>query len=66
MWIPTDWFYEPVKSAWQNDLIDGVTARYFKPERSLTVAQDREAGRGAAPEAERRLCDAAKWRDALV
>lgn len=33
------WFYEPVKSAWQNDLIDGVTARYFKPERSLTVAQ---------------------------
>ena len=34
-----DWFYEPVKSAWQNDLIDGVTARYFKPERSLTVAQ---------------------------
>ena len=31
-----DWFYEPVKSAWQNDLIDGVTARYFKPERSLT------------------------------
>ena len=34
-----DWFYEPVKSAWQNDLINGVTARYFKPERSLTVAQ---------------------------
>ena len=34
-----DWFYESVKSAWQNDLIDGVTARYFKPERSLTVAQ---------------------------
>ena len=34
-----DWFYEPVKSAWANELIDGVTARYFKPERSLTVAQ---------------------------
>ena len=34
-----DWFYEPVKSAWQNDLIDGVTARYFKPDSTLTVAQ---------------------------
>ena len=34
-----DWFYEPVKSAWEQELIDGVTARYFKPERSLTVAQ---------------------------
>lgn len=34
-----DWFYESVKSAWEQELIDGVTARYFKPERSLTVAQ---------------------------
>ena len=34
-----DWFYEPVKSAWANELIDGVTARYFKPDSTLTVAQ---------------------------
>ena len=34
-----DWFYEPVKSAWENELIDGVTARYFKPDSTLTVAQ---------------------------
>ena len=34
-----DWFYEPVKSAWQNDLIDGVTARYYMPDNTLTVAQ---------------------------
>ena len=33
------WFYEPVKSAWQNDLIDGVTARYYMPDNTLTVAQ---------------------------
>ena len=34
-----DWFYESVKSAWENELIDGVTARYFKPDNTLTVAQ---------------------------
>ena len=34
-----DWFYEAVKSAWENELIDGVTARYFKPDNTLTVAQ---------------------------
>ena len=34
-----DWFYESVKSAWTNELIDGVTARYFKPDNTLTVAQ---------------------------
>ena len=34
-----DWFYESVKSAWANELIDGVTARYFKPDSTLTVAQ---------------------------
>ena len=34
-----DWFYNAVKSAWENELIDGVTARYFKPDNTLTVAQ---------------------------
>ena len=34
-----DWFYEPVRSAWEADLIDGVTARYYMPENTLTVAQ---------------------------
>ena len=34
-----DWFYESVKSAWEQELIDGVTARYFKPDNTLTVAQ---------------------------
>ena len=34
-----DWFYEAVRSAWENELIDGVTARYFKPDSTLTVAQ---------------------------
>ena len=34
-----DWFYEPVKSAWEQELIDGVTARYYMPDNTLTVAQ---------------------------
>ena len=34
-----DWFYEPVKSAWANELIDGVAARYYMPDNTLTVAQ---------------------------
>lgn len=34
-----DWFYGAVKSAWENELIDGVTARYFEPDSTLTVAQ---------------------------
>ena len=34
-----DWFYGAVKSAWEQELIDGVTARYFKPDSTLTVAQ---------------------------
>ena len=29
----------PVKSAWANELIDGVTARYYMPDNTLTVAQ---------------------------
>ena len=34
-----DWFYESVKSAWEQELIDGVTARYYMPDNTLTVAQ---------------------------
>ena len=34
-----DWFYGAVKSAWENELIDGVTARYYMPDNTLTVAQ---------------------------
>ena len=34
-----DWFYESVKSAWEQELIDGVTARYYMPDNALTVAQ---------------------------
>ena len=34
-----DWFYEPIKSAWGQELIDGVTARYYMPDNTLTVAQ---------------------------
>ena len=34
-----DWFYESAKSAWANELIDGVTARYYMPDNTLTVAQ---------------------------
>lgn len=35
----TDWFYDAVKNAYQNDLIDGVSATQFKPTSNLTVAQ---------------------------
>ena len=34
-----DWFYESVRSAWANELIDGVTPIYYKPDSTLTVAQ---------------------------
>ena len=38
--IPSDsWYYSSVKAAWENDLIDGVTANEFKPNATLTVAQ---------------------------
>ena len=33
------WFYDEVKQAWENDLIDGVTGTLYKPEETLTVAQ---------------------------
>lgn len=35
----TAWYYESVKSAWENGLINGVTAERFMPEQTLTVAQ---------------------------
>ena len=37
---PSDrWYYSNVKAAWENGLIDGVTANEFKPNATLTVAQ---------------------------
>ena len=38
--VPSDsWYYSSVKAAWENGLIDGVTARYYMPDNTLTVAQ---------------------------
>ena len=38
--IPSDsWYYSSVKAAWENGLIDGVTANEFKPNATLTLAQ---------------------------
>ena len=34
-----DWYYDSVRLAWKNDLIDGVTATEFRPGSTLTVAQ---------------------------
>ncbi len=34
-----DWFYDEVKDAYQNDLIDGMTPTLYKPYDNLTVAQ---------------------------
>lgn len=33
------WYYDSVCIAWENDLIDGMTASEFKPDSPLTVAQ---------------------------
>ena len=33
------WYYDEVKEAWENDLIDGMTATEYKPDNTLTVAQ---------------------------
>ena len=33
------WYYASVRGAWENGLIDGVTAYAFKPDNQLTVAQ---------------------------
>ena len=35
----TAWYYDEVKEAWENDLIDGMTATEYKPDNTLTVAQ---------------------------
>lgn len=35
----TDWFYDSVRRAWENGLIDGVTANLYQPDGTLTVAQ---------------------------
>ena len=35
----TSWYYDSVYAAWDNGLIDGVTATLFKPDDQLTVAQ---------------------------
>ena len=37
--LSDSWYYSSVKAAWENDLIDGVTANEFKPNATLTVAQ---------------------------
>ena len=38
--VPSDsWYYSSVKAAWENGLIDGVTANEFKPNATLTLAQ---------------------------
>lgn len=33
------WYYDSVRAAWENGLIDGVTAKEFRPDNQLTVAQ---------------------------
>ena len=35
----TAWYYDEVKEAWENDLIDGMSADRFDPNGNLTVAQ---------------------------
>lgn len=38
--VPTSaWYYDSVKSAWENDLINGVTNSKFRPDENMTVAQ---------------------------
>lgn len=34
-----DWFYDAVKGAWENGLINGVTATTYQPKGTLTVAE---------------------------
>lgn len=33
------WYYDSIRAAWENGLIDGVTANEFRPDNQLTVAQ---------------------------
>ena len=35
----TAWYYDEVKSAWENDLIDGKNEYYYMPDDTLTVAE---------------------------
>ena len=35
----SDWYFESVKNAWENKLVNGVTATEFRPNDTLTVAQ---------------------------
>lgn len=35
----SDWFYDAVKGAWENGLINGVTATTYQPKGTLTVAE---------------------------
>ncbi|MCL1835679.1 MAG: S-layer homology domain-containing protein, partial [Oscillospiraceae bacterium] len=37
--LPTDWFYDDVKTAWESGLINGITETLFKPENNLTYAE---------------------------
>ena len=38
--VPTSaWYYDSVKSAWENDLINGVTNSEFRPDKNMTAAQ---------------------------
>ena len=35
----SDWFYDSVKGAWENGLINGVTSTLYQPKGTLTVAE---------------------------
>ena len=35
----TAWYYDEVKEAWENDLIDGMNEKQYMPDNTLTVAQ---------------------------
>lgn len=35
----SSWYYDSVRTAWEKDLIDGVTRTLYKPDDTLTVAQ---------------------------
>ena len=37
--VESDWYYDEVKNAFENGLIDGMTADSFAPNKELTVAQ---------------------------
>jgi len=37
--LPSHWFYDDVKTAWRQDLIDGTSATTYSPNNNLTYAQ---------------------------